>query len=65
MYHQGHTKTFEELTFSEQAKSINAQIVVLQRAIRAHIRRAGAEGRSQMEVGNKCRSQVSRLLARI
>jgi len=37
MFHQDRTKTFEELTFAEQAKSINAQIVVLQRSIRAHV----------------------------
>lgn len=31
--HKGDTRTFEGLTFSEQAKSINASIVYLQKAI--------------------------------
>jgi len=38
--HQNNTKTFEELTFAEQAKSINAQIQNLKRAINAHKKRA-------------------------
>ena len=65
MYHQNRTKTFDELTFSEQAKSINAQIVVLQRSIRAHLRRATLENRALAVVQNKCRAQVQRLLARL
>jgi hypothetical protein len=32
MYHQNRTKTFAQLTFAEQAKSISAQIVVLHAA---------------------------------
>jgi hypothetical protein len=40
--HQNNTKTFEELTFAEQAKSINAQIQNLKRAIIAHKRRASS-----------------------
>ena len=35
--HKGHTRTFEELTFSGQAKSLNAQFATLTRAVRAHI----------------------------
>jgi hypothetical protein len=65
MYHQDRTKTFEQLTFAEQAKSINAQIVVLQRSVLAHMRRAANERRSVSTVQHKCRSQVQRLLARI
>jgi len=39
------TKTFEEETYIEQAKSINADIVNLERAIKANIRRALKEGK--------------------
>ncbi|AGY54620.1 hypothetical protein BRDCF_p1993 [Bacteroidales bacterium CF] len=41
--HQNNTKTFEELTFAEQAKSINAQIQNLKKAIIAHKKRALVE----------------------
>ncbi|MDR1114547.1 MAG: hypothetical protein LBL33_00040 [Tannerella sp.] len=41
--HQDNKKTFEELTFAEQAKSINAQIQNLKREILAHKRRALSE----------------------
>jgi hypothetical protein len=58
MFHQNRTKTFEELTFAEQAKSINAQIVVLQRSIRPHVRRAMKEQRRsrllKLNAGLKC-----------
>jgi hypothetical protein len=36
--HKQDTRTFEELDFSEQAKSISAQLVNLGRAIRHHAR---------------------------
>lgn len=38
--HQNNTKAFEELSFSGQAKSISAQILSLEKAIKAHERRA-------------------------
>lgn len=43
--HQNNTKTFEELTFAEQAKSINAQIQVIKKSIVAHQRRALSENK--------------------
>jgi len=63
--HKDDTKAFDELTFAEQAKSINAQIVELQRAIGAHLRRAGNEGRNAGRVHEKCISQLRRLLDRV
>ena len=65
MFHQNRTKTFEQLTYSEQAKSINAQIVTLQRSIRAHIRRANEERRAVAVTQRKCHAQIQRLLTRI
>jgi DNA-binding MarR family transcriptional regulator len=38
--HKADTKTFEEETYVEQAKTINAEIVHLGKAIKANIRRA-------------------------
>ncbi len=63
--HKDDTKTFDELTFAEQAKSINAQIVELQRSIGAHLRRAESEGRDVGRVHDKCLSQLGRLLDRV
>jgi len=61
--HQVNKKTFEELTFSEQAKSISAQIIILKRAIRAHIRRAIQEEKNSSKVLTKCRGQVERMIS--
>ena len=63
--HEDDTKTFDELTFAEQAKSINAQIVELQRSIAPHLRRADNEGRNVGRVHEKCISQLRRLLGRV
>ncbi|MDR0909939.1 MAG: hypothetical protein LBM77_09260 [Spirochaetaceae bacterium] len=43
--HQNGTKTFEELTYNEQSKSISAQILNLEAAINVNIRRAETEKR--------------------
>lgn len=41
--HKDGTKTFDELNYSEQANSINAQMQNLEAAIKANIRRAKQE----------------------
>jgi len=43
--HQDNIKTFEELNYAEQARSINAQIIIIEKAINANIRRATKEKR--------------------
>ena len=63
--HKDNTATFEELTFGEQAKSINAMVNNLQHSVRAHVRRAGAEGKDRGHVLAKCRGQIQRLLKRM
>ena len=63
--HKNDTQTFEGLSYAEQAKSISAQLVVLQRAVRAHTRRAEEEGRDPEETMLKCIGQVSRMLTRL
>jgi hypothetical protein len=62
--HQQDRKTFEELTFAEQARAINVRIVVLERSVTAHLRRARREGRDVHTVRAKCVNQVQRLLSR-
>jgi phage host-nuclease inhibitor protein Gam len=44
--HKERTKTFEEETYAEQAKTINAELQNLEKAIKANIKRASLEGRS-------------------
>ncbi len=63
--HKNDTRTFEGLTFQGQAKSINAQLSTLTRAVRAHVRRARQEGRDHEQTRAKCIAQVSRLRERI
>jgi len=38
--HKNDTKTFEELTYSEQSSSINGQLSVIEDAIKANIKKA-------------------------
>jgi len=59
--HKKDTKKYSDLSFDEQAKSINASIVNLQRAIRFHI----SASSNQNETRIKCIQQISRLLSRI
>ncbi len=59
--HQNDSKTFEQLTPHEQAKSINASIVNLQRAIRHHVATSDTPEATRF----KCLRQVNRLLGRL
>jgi hypothetical protein len=59
--HKNHSKDFNELNFSEQAKSITATINNLQRAIQFHIRNSSKPD----ETLRKCLAQINRLMGRI
>jgi len=59
--HKGDTKTFEELTFQEQAKAMNMTALQFRKQLTAHLRRADAEGRASQRIA---RSRL-RLLERI
>lgn len=59
--HKGDTKTFEEMTFEEQAKSINAIINVLQRTMIHHV----SASKTRVETRDKCLKQITRLLVRL
>ena len=63
--HQRGTKAFKSLTFKEQALSINGQCADLEKAIRAHARRAAEEHRDVSVILEKCVRQVERLTARL
>lgn len=62
---KNHTKTFDELDFAEQSKSISAKILALGKAIKAHERRALDENRDTRATLLNCISQVSRLIDRL
>ena len=64
--HQGGTKAFKDLTFKEQALSINGTISHLEKAIRHHAR-SGANRAVQAErkILDKCLKQVERLADRL
>jgi len=61
--HKADTRTFEELDYADQARSINAQIRVLEKAITANIRRAKKEKRPSP--AEKRIEQVERLVQRL
>jgi hypothetical protein len=60
--HKDDTKTFEELSYPEQAKSISSQLINLGRAIRHH---AMDREEATEETRRKCLEQVDRFRTRL
>jgi hypothetical protein len=64
--HQGGTKAFKQLTYKEQALSINGTIANLERAVRYHARFGSSQmGRNEHEIIEKCSRQGEKLLRRL
>ena len=61
--HQNKTKTFEELSFAEQAKSISALVQYLEKAINANVKRSIVENRVSPATARI--GQVERLIQRL
>jgi len=61
--HKNHTEDFEGLSFAEQAKSLNATILNLEKAIIAHKRRAEQENKEDATL--KYVEQLKRLIERL
>lgn len=60
------TATFEELNYQDQARAISGTVRQLESEIRAHIRRAIAEGRQDaVDILEVRRQQVLRLTQRL
>ena len=59
--HKQDTKTFPELSFADQARSINAMINNLANCMKHHSRHS----RSPVATRQKCINQVQRLLGRL
>jgi len=58
-------ETFENLSFSNQAKSINGQIRTIEKSILAHLRKAGNENRNTEETRKVCVDQLERMITRL
>ncbi|MGC1671156.1 MAG: hypothetical protein WA739_02770 [Candidatus Acidiferrales bacterium] len=64
--HQGGTNAFKQLTYKEQALSINGTIANLEKAVRYHAKfGSGQIGRKEQEILMKRARQVERLVARL
>ena len=63
--HGKNERTFEELSFSDQSKSINGQIRTIEKSIIAHVRKALLEGKDMIDVQRTCAEQLNRLRNRI
>ncbi|MCK9583052.1 MAG: hypothetical protein M0Q46_05550 [Endomicrobiales bacterium] len=63
--HKKHTRNFEELSFAEQAWSLNATMLNLWAAINAHIRKACELGRDTTVVKNKCNKHIKEMLNKV
>ncbi len=59
--HQNHSKTFRELTFEEQAKSLTAQINNLSTQIKVHV----VNSKTTNDTLLKCIGQLSRLIDKL
>lgn len=58
-------ETFENLDYAGQAKSINGQMRVLEKAIRAHVRKADAEGKNSISTRDTFLESLERMIYRI
>lgn len=55
-------KTFEGLTYSEQAKSLNAQILIIGKALKAHFRKGKTESKDISTSKSKYKAQLLKII---
>ena len=60
--HGMNEKSFEELSYADQARSLNAQIIVFEKAIKAHLRKAQIEGKNFNETKSKYILQLNNII---
>jgi hypothetical protein len=63
--HQGGTKAFKDLSYKEQALSINGSIANLEKAIRYHAKKGATPARLESKIRGKCIKQIQRLANRL
>ena len=61
-FHGVNEETFEELSYANQASSLNAQILIIEKAINAHVRKAISESRDFNDVKDRYILQLERLI---
>lgn len=60
--HGANEETFKELTYAGQARSINAQILSLERALNAHVIKGIEQDKNINETKEKYKLQLERLI---
>jgi len=55
-------KSFEELSYADQARTLNAQILGVQNTINAHLRKADSEGMDAIKSREKYIMQLERII---
>ncbi len=57
--------SFEELSYEDQAKTLNAQILGIERGLISHIRRGNEEGKDTIASSQKYIKQLERVISAI
>lgn len=55
-------KSFEELTYADQAKSLNAQIQIIEKALKAHFRKGKNESKDIDTSKTKYKTQLLKVI---
>lgn len=55
-------KSFEELTYADQAKSLNAQIQIVEKALKAHFRKGVTESKDITSSKSKYKDQLLKVI---
>lgn len=55
-------KTFEELSYSDQAKTLNAQIQIIKKGLNAHFRKGNADNKDITSSKEKYIKQLRKLI---
>ena len=55
-------KTFEQLTYSDQAKSLNAQIQIIEKALKAHFRKGKSAHKEVNSSKTKYKAQLIKVI---
>ncbi|MNG00258.1 hypothetical protein D3C87_1536900 [compost metagenome] len=55
-------KSFEELTYADQAKTLNAQIQIIEKGLKAHFRKGESENKDVYSSKSKYKTQLLKLI---
>lgn len=60
--HQNNTKTFDELTCKEKGQSVNAQFIIIERAMTNRINEAADNGKDPNELRTKYINRLNKII---